>query len=37
MKLSHQSGEELDRLMGELHVSPTLAALMRDGKDAADD
>jgi SAM-dependent methyltransferase len=32
-----QSGEELDRLMGELHVSPTLAALMRDGKDAADD
>lgn len=32
-----QSGEELKKLMDELHVHPTLAALMEDGKDASDE
>ncbi len=32
-----QSDEELRELMDELHVHPTLAALMEDGKDASDE
>lgn len=32
-----QTGEKLGKLMDELHVRPTLAMLMEDGKDASDE